>query len=449
MTVAPETGATELLAAELAARPARHLPPSVVTAAKEVILDGLGCLVAGAREPAGEIAISQARAAGGLEEATLVGVARKVDAASAAFANGVAMHALDFEAVGTPPCHATSSVLPALLALAERGGRSGAAVIEAFVIGWEVECRLRTAGSANPRFHPTGVYGPVAAAAASAVLLGLDATSIENAIGIAASSAGGLAANGIAMVKTAHAGNAARAGVTAALLAGGGFTSAKRVLERSRGYGDTFLVDPDWVPLAASWGERWFIVDPGVNYKPYPVQFPMLNVVDAALDAVAAGARADSITAIDITASPKIAGRSNPRPHGGHGGKFSPEYCAAVALLRGAASIEDFTDERAADPVLVAMIDRCTVTARPPGDGGEREVSIRIEHGDRSEITVTRTSPRGTTENPLTREEHHAKLQMCLRTAGRDAAAADRLADLSQGLESSDDLLALAEFLRG
>jgi 2-methylcitrate dehydratase PrpD len=448
VTQPASVGPTAALCAALGAQQRRQLPDEVADAARAVVLDGVGCLIAGAAEPAGVIASGYTAAAGGQPEASVAGLADKVDAPAAAFANGVLMHALDFEAVGIPPCHDTSSVFPALLALAERENLSGRDVIRAFVLGWDVECRLRTAGAANSSFHPTAVYGPMAAAAACAVLLGLDPAGIENTLGIAASSAGGLAVNGKSMVKTAHAGNAARTGVTSALLAREGFASASGILERRHGYGDAFLVKPDWERLNQGWSESYFITEPGVNYKPYPVQFAMLNVVDTALDARSAGLDPEDIATVHITASAHIADRSDPRPHSGHAGKFSPEYCTAVALLSGEVGIEAFTDERCADPAVRALIDQCRITAYPEGTGGKRDVALRITRKDGSMVAVERTRPRGSVQDPLTRPQRLAKVRLCLRAVGAEAAA-DTLIDAMERFDTADDVRALAAALRG
>ena len=156
-------------------------------------------------------------------------------------ANGVFGHCLDYEIQGFPPTHGTSSCLPSALALAEERGASGITIsgktiIEAYVLGWEIQGRLRAASApaANPAFHPRGIVGPLGGAAASAKVLGLDTHQTQIALGIAASRTGGLTANTGTMVKSTHPGNAARMGAEAGMLAGAGFTASDQILEAPR-----------------------------------------------------------------------------------------------------------------------------------------------------------------------------------------------------------------------
>ena len=221
-------GATERLARFVVETRYSRLPKPVVEAAKIAILDGVGVMVAGSAQAPARIATGYVRELGGAPLCSVVGAGFKTNAPSAAFANGVAGHCLDFEIQGEPPTHGTSSCLPAALALAEQVGASGEAIIEAFVLGWEIQGRLRAASAhaTSPAYHPPGFVGPLGGAAASAKILGLDLIQTQTAIGIAASRTGGLTANTGSMVKSTHPANAARMGVEAALLAQAGSPAA-------------------------------------------------------------------------------------------------------------------------------------------------------------------------------------------------------------------------------
>ena len=154
------------------------LPKEVVSAAKIGIMDGVANMLAGATQPLAAVISAYVQQLGGAPLCSVVGHDLKSNAPSAAFANGVFLHCLDFEIQGQPPTHGTSAVLPPALALGEMCSAPGARLIEAYVIGWELQGRFRRASSrCNLRgFHPPGLFGPVGAAAASAKMLGLDQT---------------------------------------------------------------------------------------------------------------------------------------------------------------------------------------------------------------------------------------------------------------------------------
>ena len=182
-------------------------------------------MVAGSRQPLAGIVSGYVRELGGAPHCTVAGCGFKTNAPSAAFANGIFGHCLDFEIQGVPPTHGTSSCLPAALALGEQASTDGKTVIASYVLGWEIQGRVRaaTAAASNPAYHPPGLVGPLSGAASAAKMLGLDAQRTHMALGIAASRTGGLTANTGTMVKSTHPGNAARMGVESALLAQAGF----------------------------------------------------------------------------------------------------------------------------------------------------------------------------------------------------------------------------------
>ena len=209
---------------------------SVVEAAKIAILDGVANMLAGSTQELASIVGRYVQDMGGSTQSSVVGWGFETNAPSAAFANGVFGHCLDFEIQGYPPTHGTSSCLPAALALGEERHTNGKAIIEAYVMGWEIQGRLRAASAAfsNPAYHPPGLVGPLGGAVAGAKVLGLDAWHIQMAMGIAASRTGGLTANTGTMVKSTHTGNAARMGAEAAVLAAAGYTKQRLDLRGSQ-----------------------------------------------------------------------------------------------------------------------------------------------------------------------------------------------------------------------
>ena len=181
------------------------------------------------RPPPAEIALDYCKRLGVANEASIWGTHAKASVSTAAFANGLLAHALDFDDwdafihVG----HPTSMLIGAALPLAEKIGASGKDLLKAYVLGIEVICKI-AANCPNVQdrgFHSTPVFGSLGAAVACASLLKLDAAKLKAALGITASAAGGIHRQQGSMVKPFHAGNAARNGAEAALLAQEGFTA--------------------------------------------------------------------------------------------------------------------------------------------------------------------------------------------------------------------------------
>ena len=155
--------ATRTLAQFIADTEFENLPPPVVEAAKIAILDGVANIVAGSVQELADIIGRYVRDAGGSPQASVVGWGYQTNPPAAAFANGVFGHCLDYEIQGFPPTHGTSSCLPAALALAEHHHAPGERVITAYVLGWEIQGRLRAASApaTAPAYHPPGLVGPL------------------------------------------------------------------------------------------------------------------------------------------------------------------------------------------------------------------------------------------------------------------------------------------------
>ena len=230
-----------------------RLPAEVVYIAKRCIIDGLGVILAGSTAEGSRILRDYVRTGAAAEESTVFGADQfRTSAAAAALLNGASGHAMDFDdtQLSSSPdrlfgllTHPTIPPLAAALALGERRAASGAAVLEAFVAGFEVECKIAEAIDPNhyiKGFHSSGTIGTFGATIAAAKMLKLDRTALGHALGIAASMAAGIRVNFGTMTKPLHVGRAAQNGVTAAELAAKGFTGRRRCAGRPVG----FLSDP-------------------------------------------------------------------------------------------------------------------------------------------------------------------------------------------------------------
>lgn len=437
-------GATETLAKFIAGLKYEDLPPEVVEAAKIAIIDGVGAMVAGTLQPLASIMSDYVSELGGTPQCTVAGRGFKTNAPSAALANGVFGHCLDFEIQGHPPTHGTSSCLPAALALGERMGASGKAIISSYVLGWEVQGRIRaaTARATNPAFHPPGLVGPLGSAAASAKMLGLDAHHTRMALGAAATRTGGLTANTGTMVKSTHPGNAARMGLEAAMLAQAGYTSNEDILEAPNGYAEAlFQGDVDWDVITDGLGVSYRLVDPGFDIKRFPAQIHMQRPTEAVINLCQSNdIRAHMVESLTIRMRGQ--GHSGPIPKSGLDGKFSVEYCAAAALLDGQVGIDTFTDERRFAKDMEETLPKVRVAPNQDAEGAEAIATLK-DGRTLSEVCI---DFRGSVADPMDRDERLAKFRDCAhRVLSQEST--EKLIDLLEHLEEVNDISELMDML--
>ena len=430
--------ATKTLSQFIASTRYDEFDNSVVEAAKIAILDGVANMLAGSTQELASIVGRYVQDMGGSTQSSVIGWGFKTNAPSAAFANGVFGHCLDFEIQGYPPTHGTSSCLPAALALGEERLTNGKAIIEAYVMGWEIQGRLRAASAAfsNPAYHPPGLVGPLGGAVAGAKVIGLDAWQIQMAMGIAASRTGGLTANTGTMVKSTHTGNAARMGAEAAILASAGYTSSDSILEAPNGYSDAlFDGNMDWEILTNGLGVSYRLVDPGFDIKRFPAQVHMQNPIEAVLNLLEShGLRADDVENLTVRTGGR--GHSGSLPTSGLDGKFSIEYCAAAALLDGKVDIETFTDNRRFSPDMEETLGKIKVEPNNE-DSAAVQVTALLKDGSSAEAECR--GFRGSARNPMSREERMDKVIDCVGRVLTDQDS-DRLVNLIEDLENVADI---------
>jgi 2-methylcitrate dehydratase PrpD len=441
------------------------VPPEVVLKAKRSILDGLGLAVAGATTPgvhiaAAEIASYVAQAG----TSTVLGPGTRLPARFAAFLNGMAIHADDFDdtQLAVLPdrvygllTHPTAPVLPVVLALAERDGRAGADLLAAYLVGVEVESAI--AESINPRhyeagFHSTGTAGTFGAAAGAARLLGYDADVTAAALALAGSQASGLRENFGTMTKPFHAGNAAEGGLLAASLAGRGFTTAPDILEARRGFFSAAGGGYDPAKITDQLGDPWTFTYPGVSIKPFPsgsLTHPAMTVF---LDLV----RAHDLRAEDVEEVRVGTNRHMPnalihhRPDDHLAAKFSMEFCIAILLLRRRAGLAEFRDEVVRDPQVKATIEKVRFEVDPEAEAAGYNTMtsiILVRMKDGREFGTRAAFAKGSPANPMSEAELREKFLDCLAQGGIAADAGQRAADLILDLESQPDLGAITRLL--
>jgi 2-methylcitrate dehydratase PrpD len=393
------------------------VPADVVAAAKLHLLDAVGTGLAGLAFGQMEAARAVALEMGGEEEATALGLPRRIGAGAAALANGATMHALDFDDTHEVTLIHSSVVVGAtVLAVGEAAGASGAEMLAAAIGGYEISSRVGLAapGALHLKgFHPTSVCGVFAAAAAAAKLRGLTPGQTANALGIAGSQASGLMeylADG-SQTKPLHAGWAAHAGVTAAALAAHGATGPASVLEGRFGLLASHLGEFEEGALTAELGSRWETTL--IAFKAYP----SCHLGHAVLDAVReSGLGPDGIEEIVAEVAGDVAiglvlepAERKLRPATPYEAKFSLPYCIGALLVRGELGLDSFTEEAIADQRVLELAAKVTyeVVAFGAG-GGDISGGVHARAGGR-EYAARVPRPRGTPTNPLDQGDVHAK----------------------------------------
>lgn len=431
-------------------------PPEARARAAAAVLDTIGVTLAGASEPASRIVQDVVRAEGG-EGATVLGTALGASATGAALANGTAAHALDFDDMCfVSLAHPSAPLVAALLAAAEAQGAPGRGLLDAYVVGFEIEARLGRV--MNPRhyergWHCTSTLGTVGSAAAVSRLTGLDPARAAHALAIAASAASGLKENFGTMVKPLHVGLAARDGVLAAMLAERGLTASARALDGPQGFLHAMDSGRDDLPAeSADLGTRWEILDTGITVKLYPSCAATHPALDALLDLRRReGLSADAVERIEVgvdAVTPTVL--IHDRPASGLEAKFSMPFCAAAAMIDGRVGIDTFDASRLDDEGIQAFLSRVSMAVDRSLDAAApplTEAVVRIVLRDGRVLEQAAHGARGYPERPATDAELDAKFLSCATRAIPEPSAIEALEKLRR-LESLSDVRELTAGLR-
>lgn len=438
--------ATQILA-EFASRiRLSDITPEAVAATKRHILDCTGVALAASVEPAGRIVRDVTQEQGGTPIASVVGTSHRTGVVSAAWANGALAHLLDYDDTGFS--HPTACILPAVLAMAEETGASGGAVVAATCIGLEVFERMSSSGRQyehvlrNRGFHPTSLYGCSAAAAGAGAIVGLDPKQMGVALGLAAANAGGLTQHFGTWGKGIHAGNAARAGVTAVLLARKDYMADPAGLEGPFGFYAAFHGDGNYSleTMPEGLGTHWSIVDPGLTVKRYPCCGGNLRALDALSALVTEhDIRFDDVERLDVDAHPDLLSIVRfHKPTSGFQGKFSLDYVLAAMLLDRRVDLDSFSDAYCRSPRMRAALDRTFVNVHPewPHDAAaRRNTPVTVTMKDGRVFTRKVDKVRGSPGNPMTRDELLDKYRHCARRV-LDANRTERSIAVLESLET-------------
>ena len=433
------------------------LPEKAVRTAERCFLDTIGVALAGSVEPPGRIAATVAEIGGGGEgEVTILGSDAKSDAMVAALVNGTAAHALDYDDVTRADTgHPSAPLIPSALAVGELIGASGRDLLTAYVAGFEVANYVGSAihpGHYKAGWHSTGTYGTFSATGAACSLLDLDRLQTQHALNIAASSPAGSQRNFGSMTKSFHAGQAARAGVTAALLAANGFTANPNAISEKNGFFDLYHgpdgVDDGAIPI---FGEEFAICTRGVQAKKYPCCYRTHPTIAAVADLVARhDIQPQEVDVVHVTGSekgPQILIHDDPKT--GFEGKFSMEYTAAAGIVCDTIDLSTFEDEMVNDPNIQYVRERVEYEADPTIPYNDYETTVVIETVDGERFHIVRENPPGRVE-PISDIEMKEKFLDCSSRA-LDADASQRAYERIDDFRHLDtnDISTTLDLLRG
>jgi 2-methylcitrate dehydratase PrpD len=459
------SGVTDYVSKFVATTTYRDIPDDVIELGKKSILDGLGLALAGSKAQTGSISRRYVESLGICDgKATIVGSSQRTSPRFAAFANGVSIHADDFDDTQLSAAkdrvygllvHPTVPVLPAILALVEHGGVSGKEFILAYHVGVEVECKV--AEAISPRhyqdgFHSTGTCGPFGSAAASVKLLGYDPPKIRNAFGLVASQSGGLRENFGTMTKPFQAGHAAESGLASAELIGFGWTAAEQILEAERGFFHAFggSYDPD--AIMNRLGKPWTFASPGVSLKPYPsgsLTHPAMtemmrlisanNILPGEVEKVDIGANHNMTTTL-----------LHHQPKTGLEAKFSMEFCLAILLLERKAGLSEFSDEVVKRTDVQAMIRKVNfyIDREAESAGFDKMTSIlKVQLKDGRVIPGRADFAKGSPADPMTFEETATKFKGCAEYIDWPKAKTEKIIAFVRSLDTVPDVNVLFPLL--
>ncbi len=451
-------GVTEQLSAFMVETKFEDIPKEAIRLSKRLFLDCLGTTLAGYKTEAGRIVTEYTREIGGSPQSRLVGSGVFTSAASAAFANGTMSHVLDFDDFGMS--HPTVCIVPVVLALGEKLKLSGKEILTAQVVGYE--CFGKLSYGARPYeatlrgrgYHPTSIYGSLAAAAAAAKVLKLDVSKTSTALGLAGAQAAGLMEHFGTMGKGFHAGNSCRAGILAALLAQKGYTASQQIIEGHQGLYRAVVGEGnyDLKKVTENLGKTWEIITPGLSIKRHPSCGGIQRSLDAMLQVVQEhNISLDQVESVQVKVNTDL--RNTVRfdepnlPTNGYQGKFSFAYNMALALVDKKVDIDSFTDEKLNSSQMKKAISKVKIVDHPKGTPeSERRLSpvtVRMKNGQ--EYTNVVENQKGHPQNPLTDEEVLAKYRYCAGRVPLPKAKVERAITLVQDMEKVTDITQLMD----
>jgi 2-methylcitrate dehydratase PrpD len=394
----------------LAATRFADLPEAVVAHSKVVIADTIAAIAAGAREPEVQ-ALTASQAGASTGPATIIGAGRRADPQKAAFLNGTAGTFLEMDegnqfSRGHPSIHA----LPSALAYAEAHGHSGAELILAVVLGYEIGSRIGIAAKIRPSMHPHGTWGTVSAAVAVAVLAGADSETMKRTINVASTL--GLATSRQNMlqggtVRNAYAGISGQMGLLAQDMIAAGFTGERDGLATIWGQVLSESFEP--AEMTRELGSRWEIE------RNYFKRHSCCRYNHGTLDALAeiagkrpGGLKAEDIEKVDVLTYSLAAELSDRDPKNTLAGKFSVPFAVATTIINRSSGMMSFTWDQIRSQEIKALAAKVEVREDPKLTAMMplfRPARVTVTFTDGSTLEGSTETNRGDAEDPYSAAE--------------------------------------------
>ena len=463
----PTASLTDYVAGFVVDTQAGDIPADVAHLGRRSVLDGIGLALAGAVSHTSDIVRRYLQGLGIATDSgsTVIGSELRLPARFAAFANGIAIHADDYDdtqlAIAKDRVyglltHPTAPALPPVLALAERDRRSGRDLMTAYQVGVEVECKI--AEAILPRhyqhgFHSTATCGAIGAAAGAAKLLGLDRETTRRALSLGATQGAGLRENFGTMTKPFHAGRAAESGVVAAEIAALGFTASPNGLEADRGFFRAAGGGYSAEMIDGRLGDPWTFAYPGVSIKPHPSGSLTHPGMSAMLDLIMRNdVRPERVKRVKVGTNQNMPNALiHHRPRNELQAKFSMEFCMAILLLERKAGLEQFTDDVVNRADVQALLQRVDFGVDPVAEAAgfdKMTTLIEVELDDGRVLKAAADFGKGSPANPMSNDELADKFRQCAEWGGVGRGDADRILDLVLDIEKLEDVNVLTRLLR-
>jgi aconitate decarboxylase len=441
------------------------VPQHVLTRARELLLDGLGCGLFAADVQWTRIlarVVAQMEPGGG--QASVWGRGETASAAHAALLNGTMIQGYELDDANQACFHACAIVLPAVFAAADYIGAQnvdGKTLLRAIIAGFEVGPRVGLCLDGDRMivkgWHAPGIFGPFPAALAAGIVLGLDADQHYHALGIAGTQASGLmSAQFGSMVKRMQCGKNAQSGLYAALLAKEGFTGITDIFERKYGgFCTTFTQTEDEFDLSEltdGLGERWETMR--IDFKRHAALGTNFAAMDAIEELRKEGLQAEDVEEVVVHATQATVshGGWSYEPSGLTSAQMNLGFCVATMLVEGEVFVDQMVEANIARPDLIALARRVKAVRDPQREqqGRDHARGARVEVMLKDGRTVSKTVDFfiGSHHRPLSNEQVLAKFRKLARNT-LPLSACDRIEELVWSVDRLDSVVELSRVLRG
>ncbi len=423
-------GATQVLAEYVSGTSFSSLPKEVVQKGKGIILDTLGCAIAGYTLAGHEFRwiYEPVKDMGGNPESTVWLTGMKTSCPQAALVNGTLVHTVDFDDTHLGSiAHLGASVVSSALAMGERVGADGSSILTAMVMAYEVAGRIGKAimPSHYKYWHPTGTLGTIASAVVASKLLGLKADRMEQAISLAADGASGMryCIDFGDFSKSLHPGFSAWKGILSALVIASGAAGPKGLLEYKSGFCEAYSDEPVMKHVTENLGSSYEILTDSLKAFPTilcshtPIQGTVKLMKEKNL-------RLEDIDAIHFRVTPTAPGQGmNYAPDTPLAARLSIPYCVSRAAADGYIAMDQFQEEKIKDARVRQFMKKVTLESIPQfveKYPGTLAAQVEIQTKDGKRFQDESIYPKGHPQNPMTDEEIKEKFRrLSLNTLDR------------------------------